>query len=204
MKYEHKKWIPLILVFFSILGGGLYLCWPFFIPIPTPEQAIRQIKDEEEERLKKEEDEDAMLLASNSLPNLTVSEIARIPNRYDKRLVRLRGCVLSGFETFVLMECTLTPGNIDNRIWLESSMGFILFTEKITENRQHWRTPLPQTKSQAAMLQSLLRTEHKSIPATIEGEFQSSEGHYGHLGSCKYRLIVHRIIEIASQKEDSK
>ena len=182
----------------------MYFFWPFFIPVPTLEQVARQIKDAEEEKIKREEDEDAELLASNSLPNLTVSEIAKFPDRYDKRLVRLRGCVLCGFETFVLMECTLTPENKDNRIWLESSMGFILFTEKVTEKRQHWRTPRPQTTSEAAMLESLYKTENRFTPATIEGEFQSSEGPYGHLGSCKYRLIVHRVIKVSDAKEIGK
>ena len=60
------KWIVFVIAILAVAVGGLYLSWFYFVPVPTPEQIVwqikMQIKEEEEERLKKEAEEDAKLL----------------------------------------------------------------------------------------------------------------------------------------------
>jgi hypothetical protein len=193
-----KKLIIVVCATLAVAGIGLFMFWPFFQPVPTPEQVAGQIKEAEEAKLRREADEDAKLAAIDSLPNLTVAEIARTPARYDKRLVRLRGCVFLGFETSALMDCESPWGNSQDRIWLESSVEYILATEKAFGKKEHWRVPLPQTESQVALKKQVLTTRYARTPVMVDGEFQSSQGAYGHLSAYKYRLILHRVIQVSA------
>ncbi|MGB7621811.1 MAG: hypothetical protein WBN92_05630 [Terriglobia bacterium] len=179
----------------AFAGSGPHIISPFFSRVAIPEQFASQINGEQQEKLKKEADEDAKLAASGLLPNLTVEEIAASADRYDKRLVRLRGCVVSGFETFFLMECAYSVEARRNGIYLESSIEHIRWAERMSGRKEHWRDPPPQTQAEVRLLKKLARRDNKITPTTIEGEFQKSQRYYAQPGDFKYRLIVHRVLE---------
>jgi hypothetical protein len=211
-----KKLILLVFVTLVFAGSGLFMFWPFFDRVPTRERVAPQIKETEEAHLRRKADEDSQLAATGSLPNLTVPEIVRTPARYDKRLVRLRGCVFMGFEISSLVDCERPRANYGEVIWLttidqilndermlkEPSLQEILGHEMILNQKQHWRDPLPETESQVALRKQILGPRIVLARVVVDGEFQSSRGAYGHSGAYKYQLILHRFIQASTQTRD--
>ena len=117
------------------------------------------------------------------------------PNTYDKRIIRLNGCVRIGAETIVFMECDRGYMSASEVIWLDQ-LESVKLSEEVFKKKEIWTEPKLVSKDEIFLVKKLLSNPVGSVVrATIEGEFQTSVTRkFGHLNDFEHRLIIHRAL----------
>ncbi len=148
------------------------------------------------------------------IPTLTVEELLANPRNYSHKLVKVRGCFVSGFEKAVLQPCQSKVHS--EQIWLENAFiyhepslpripeaapdelknpelkhpanGILLFEYDEKRNSQAWNKldSIDQTASQVLLL-GQFETISPQVPVTNKSGF-------GHLNGYEHELILVNVL----------
>jgi len=129
---------------------------------------------------------------------ITVEQILANPQAYSHRVVKVRGCYLSGFELSTFVPCDAITASFPGKIWLESG-------ETVRRQEEYFRSrnpPMPGPEPVHLLVHYDAQKDDAAwrkldyaggSPVLILAQFETTgrtQRRFGHLGGFSHELIL--------------